>query len=211
MTKKIERTYTKDEIIEMYMNQIYFGEGAWGIKKAAKSYFDKEVKDLTIAEAATIAGLIKAPSTYSPYKNFNKSIERRNVVLALMKEQGYITENQYKKEQETGLALRRGVDDKYKGKYSQYVDYIVREAMEKYELTQNEILAGGYRIYTELDPKKQQAVEDVVNNDNYFQGSNADQPMQTGVVLMDPKTGGVPALVGGGGRINFCNLTMQRN
>lgn len=203
LTKKIERTYTKDEIIEMYMNQIYFGEGAWGIKKAAKSYFDKEVKDLTIAEAATIAGLIKAPSTYSPYKNFNKSIERRNVVLALMKEQGYITENQYKKEQETGLALRRGVDDKYKGKYSQYVDYIVREAMEKYELTQNEILAGGYRIYTELDPKKQQAVEDVVNNDNYFQGSNADQLMQTGVVLMDPKTGGVPALVGGRGTYQF--------
>ncbi|HEK9102265.1 PBP1A family penicillin-binding protein [Bacillus pfraonensis] len=203
LTKKIERTYTKDEIIEMYMNQIYFGEGAWGVKKAAKSYFDKEVKDLTIAEAATIAGLIKAPSTYSPYKNFNKSIERRNVVLALMKEQGYITENQYKKEKETGLALRRGVDDKYKGKYPQYVDYIVREAMEKYELTQNEILAGGYRIYTELDPQKQQAVEDVVNNDKYFQGGNADQLMQTGIVLMDPKTGGVPALVGGRGTYQF--------
>ncbi|KFN04519.1 PBP1A family penicillin-binding protein [Bacillus clarus] len=203
LTKKIERTYTKDEIMEMYMNQIYFGEGAWGIKKAAKSYFDKEVKDLTIGEAATIAGLIKAPSTYSPYKNFNKSIERRNVVLSLMKEQGYISEEQYVKEKETGLVLRRGVDDKYKGKYSQYVDYIVREAMEKYELTQNEILAGGYRIYTELDPKKQQAVEDVVNNDNYFKGSNSGQLMQTGVVLMNPKTGGVPALVGGRGPYQF--------
>ncbi|KEK23716.1 transglycosylase domain-containing protein [Bacillus gaemokensis] len=203
LTKKIERTYTKDEIIEMYVNQIYFGEGAWGIKKAAKSYFDKEVKDLTAAEAATIAGLIKAPSTYSPYKNFNKSIERRNVVLSLMKEQGYITEEQYNKEKETGLVLRRGVDDKYKGKYSQYVDYIVREAMEKYELTQNEILAGGYRIYTELDPKKQQAVEDVANNDSYFKGSSSDQLMQTGIVLMDPKTGGIPALVGGRGTYQF--------
>ena len=137
----------------MYMNQIYFGEGAWGIKRAAKSYFDKDVKDLTISEAATIAGLIKAPSAYSPYKNFNKSIERRNVVLSLMKEQGYISDEQYNKEKESGLVLKRGVDDKYKGKYSQYVDYIVREAMDQYELTQNEILAGGYRIYTELDPK----------------------------------------------------------
>ncbi|MBJ8072936.1 MULTISPECIES: transglycosylase domain-containing protein [Bacillus cereus group] len=203
LTKKIERTYTKDEIIEMYMNQIYFGEGAWGIKRAAKSYFDKEVKDLTISEAATIAGLIKAPSAYSPYKNFNKSIERRNVVLGLMKEQGYISEEQYSQEKESGLVLRRGVDDKYKGKYSQYVDYIVREAMDKYELTQNEILAGGYRIYTELDPKKQQAVEDVVNNDSYFKDSGSDQLMQTGVVLMNPKTGGVPALVGGRGPYQF--------
>ncbi|MCV5792110.1 hypothetical protein OFN52_34195, partial [Escherichia coli] len=82
----------------------------------------------------------------------NKSIERRNVVLSLMKEQGYISDEQYNKEKESGLVLKRGVDDKYKGKYSQYVDYIVREAMDKYELTQNEILAGGYRIYTELDP-----------------------------------------------------------
>ncbi|PHB59296.1 transglycosylase domain-containing protein [Bacillus toyonensis] len=203
LTKKIERTYTKDEIIEMYMNQIYFGEGAWGIKRAAKSYFDKDVKDLSISEAATIAGLIKAPSAYSPYKNFNKSIERRNVVLSLMKEQGYISEEQYNKEKESGLVLKRGVDDKYKGKYSQYVDYIVREAMDKYELTQNEILAGGYRIYTELDSKKQQAVEDVVNNDNYFKDSGSDQLMQTGVVLVNPKTGGVPALVGGRGPYQF--------
>ena len=65
------------------------------------------------------------------------------------------------------------MDDKYKGKYSQYVDYIVREAMDKYELTQNEILAGGYRIYTELRSEKQQAVEDVVNNDSYFKDSGS--------------------------------------
>ncbi len=73
-------------------------KGLEGIKRAAKSYFDKDVKDLTISEAATIAGLIKAPSAYSPYKNFNKSIERRNVVLSLMKEQGYISDEQYNKE-----------------------------------------------------------------------------------------------------------------
>ncbi len=120
-----------------------------------------------------------------------------------MKEQGYISDEQYNKEKESGLVLKRGVDDKYKGKYSQYVDYIVREAMDKYELTQNEILAGGYRIYTELDPKKQQAVEDVVNNDSYFKDSGSDQLMQTGVVLMNPKTGGIPALVGGRGPYQF--------
>lgn len=203
IAKKIERTYTKDEIIEMYLNQIYFGEGAWGIKKAAKTYFDKEVKELTIPEAATLAGLIKAPSTYSPFKDFNKSIERRNVVLLLMKEQDYITEKQYQKAKDEGLSLHRGVEDKYKGKYSQYVDYIVREAMNKYKLTQNEILSGGYHIYTELNPKMQEATEAVVNNDQYFPRNASDQIMQTGVVLMNPKTGGIPALVGGRGPYQF--------
>ena len=172
-----------------------------GYKRLTKSYFDKDVKDLTISEGATIAGLIKAPSAYSPYKNFNKSIERRNVVLSLMKSKGIFLTNSIIKKK-SGLVLKRGVDDKYKGKYSQYVDYIVREAMDKYELTQNEILAGGYRIYTELD-KKQQAVEDVVNNDSYFKDSGSDRLMQTGVVLINPKTGGVPALVGVEDHISF--------
>ncbi|MFD0768593.1 transglycosylase domain-containing protein [Bacillus sp. CGMCC 1.60114] len=203
ITKKIERTYTKDEIIEMYLNQIYFGEGAWGIKKAAKTYFDKEVKELTIPEAATLAGLIKAPSTYSPFKDFNKSITRRNVVLSLMKEQGYITEKQFQIAKGEGLSLHRGVENQYEGKYPYYVDYVVREAMNKYNLTQNEILSGGYHIYTELDPKMQQAVEDVVNNDHYFPKATSDQIMQTGVVLMNPQTGGVPALVGGRGPYQF--------
>lgn len=203
LTKKIERNYTKDEIIGMYLNQIYFGEGAWGIKKTAKVYFDKEVNELNISEAATLAGLIKAPSTYSPYKNFNKSIERRNIVLKLMNEQGYLTEEQLQAETAAGLTLKRGMEDKYKGKYSQYVDYIVREAMDKYELTQNEILSGGYHIYTELDPNMQQAVEDVANNESYFPKSPSDQVMQTGIVLMNPKTGGVPALVGGRGTYQF--------
>ncbi|MCP1123115.1 peptidase [Bacillus sp. AFS018417] len=203
ITKKIERTYTKDEIIEMYLNQIYFGEGAWGIKNAAKTYFDKEVKELTIPEAATLAGLIKAPSTYSPFKDFNKSITRRNVVLSLMKEQGYITDKQFQIAKDEGLSLHRGVEKQYEGKYPYYVDYVVREAMNKYDLTQNEILSGGYQIYTELDPKMQQAVEDVVNNDHYFPKTTSDQIMQTGVVLMNPKTGDVPALVGGRGPYQF--------
>lgn len=203
LTKKIERNYTKDEIIEMYLNQIYFGEGAWGIKKAAKVYFDKEVNELTTGEAATLAGLIKAPSTYSPYKNYDKSIERRNVVLTLMNEQGYITDEELNEEKQKGISLKRGVEDEYKGEYSQYVDYVVREAMDKYELTQNEILSGGYHIYTELDPSMQKAVEDVVNDDRYFPESPSDQLMQTGVVLMNPQTGGVPALVGGRGPYQF--------
>lgn len=203
IAKKIERTYTKDEIVEMYLNQIYFGEGAWGIKKAAKTYFDKEVKELTIPEAATLAGLIKAPSMYSPFKDFNKSITRRNVVLSLMKEQGYITEKQFQIAKDEGLSLHRGVEDKYKGKYSQYVDYIVREAINKYKLTQNEILSGGYHIYTELNPKMQEAAEEVVNSDHYFPKTTSDQIMQTGVVLMNPKTGGIPALVGGRGTYQF--------
>ena len=91
LTKKIERTYSKDEILERYLNQIYFGEGAWGIQRAAQIYFGKDVSELTLSESAILAGLIKAPSNLSPVKNFEKSMERRDIVLSLMKNEGYIS------------------------------------------------------------------------------------------------------------------------
>ena len=98
LTKKIERTYSKDEIMERYLNQIYFGEGAWGIQRAAQIYFGKDVSELTLSESAILAGLIKAPSNLSPIKNFDKSVERRDVVLSLMKNEGYISQADVEKQ-----------------------------------------------------------------------------------------------------------------
>lgn len=98
LTKKIERTYDKDEIMERYLNQIYFGEGAWGIQRASETYFGKDVSELTLGESAMLAGLIKAPSVLSPLKDMNKSVQRRDLVLALMEKEGYITQNDAKKQ-----------------------------------------------------------------------------------------------------------------
>ncbi|MBY0147367.1 transglycosylase domain-containing protein [Neobacillus niacini] len=204
ITKKIERTYSKDEIMERYLNQIYFGEGAWGIQRAAKIYFGKEASELTLSESAILAGLIKAPSILSPFKNMEKSIQRRNLVLALMENEGYISQNEVEKAKQEPVVLNEEkVEDEYDGKYPYYVDHIIQEAMKKYQLTQNEILSGGLHIYTELNPAIQKATEEVYQNDNLFPASPEDQLLQSGAILIDPKSGGIQALVGGRGEHTF--------
>jgi len=204
LTKKIERTYSKDEIMERYLNQIYFGEGAWGIQKAAQTYFGKDAKQLTLGESAMLAGLIKAPSTLSPIKNIDQSIQRRNIVLSLMKKEGYITEDEMENAKAQQIVLdKREVKDEYKGKYPYYVDYLIEEAIKKYNVTENEILSGGLHIYTELNPVIQKAAEKVYKTQTLFPESQPDQIIQSGGVFLHPSTGGIQALVGGRGDHTF--------
>lgn len=203
ITKKIEREYSKDEIIERYLNQIYFGEGAWGIQRAAQTYFGKDVSELTLSESAMIAGLIKAPSILSPFKDMDRSVERRDLVLGLMKNEGYITQKELEQAKEQVIVLEGKKIDGYKGKYPYYVDHIIAEAIEKYGLTENEILSGGLRIYTELNPVIQSAVEEVYNDNALFPESSSNQLIQSGAAFINPSTGGISALVGGRGEKVF--------
>lgn len=203
LTKKIERTYSKDEILERYLNQIYFGEGAWGIQRASQIYFGKDVSALTLGESAMLAGLIKSPSNLSPIKNIEKSIERRDVVLSLMKKEGYISQADVDRAKAQSIVLARKKVDDYKGKYSYYVDHIIDEAINKYHLTENEILSGGLKIYTELNPTVQKAVENAYQDDHLFPKSQPDQLIQSGAVFINPSTGGISALVGGRGEHTF--------
>ncbi|MCG7334668.1 PBP1A family penicillin-binding protein [Sporosarcina sp. ACRSM] len=203
LTKKIERDYSKDEILERYLNQIYFGEGAWGVQRAALVYFGKDVSQLTLNESATLAGVIKAPSHLSPYKNMEKSIKRRNIVLSLMKSEGYITQADYERAIEEKILLADKTLPNYTGKYPYYIDHIVDEAVTKYGLTKNEVLAGGLHIYTELNPVIQDAVEEVYRDDNNFPASKPDQLIQSGGIFLNPKTGGIQALVGGRGDYTY--------
>ncbi len=204
LTKKIERTYTKGEIMERYLNQIYFGEGAWGIQRAAQTYFGKDVEKLTLAESAMLAGLIKAPSLLSPIKDMDKSIQRRNIVLSLMEKEGYISKEEVKNAKAQQIVLEgRKIEDEYKGKYPYYVDYIIEEAINKYGLTENEVLSGGLHIYTELNPVIQNAAEAVYKSEELFPKSQPDQIIQSGGVFINPSTGGIQALVGGRGQHTF--------
>lgn len=203
ITKRIEQKYSKDEIMEGYLNQIYFGEGAWGIQRAAQTYFGKDVSTLTLGESAMIAGLIKAPSLLSPFKDMEGSVERRDLVLSLMEKEGYITEAERKQAKEQPIVLEGKKIDGYKGKYPYYVDHIITEAIEQYELTENEILSGGLRIYTELNPVIQNAAEEVYNDNSLFPESTSDQLLQSGAAFIDPATGGITALVGGRGEHVF--------
>ncbi|MBE1554690.1 penicillin-binding protein 2A [Filibacter limicola] len=210
-TKKIERKYSKDEIMERYLNQIYFGEGAWGIQRAAQVYFGKDVSELTLNESATLAGLVKAPSNLSPYKSMKKAVERRNIVLSLMKSEGYINQKDFEKTIDQPIVLTDKETMDYKGKYPYYVDYLIEEAINKYGLTENEVLSGGLHIYTELNPVIQDATEEVYQNENNFPVSKPDQLIQSGSVFLNPKTGGISALVGGRGDYTYKRFNNATN
>ncbi|CAM4412628.1 transglycosylase domain-containing protein [Paenibacillus tarimensis] len=198
MAVKIELVYDKDEILEMYMNQIYFGEGAWGVEQAARVYFGKSAAGLGLAESALLAALPKAPSHYSPYTDEGRALERRNLVLQLMAEQGYITADERKQAQ--AEPIRTSGEREAPGrKYPYYVDYVLQEAEETYGLTERELLSGEYRIYTHLDPKVQEAVEQVYADNSMFPEQADDIPVQSGAVVSEPSSGAIRGLVGGRG------------
>ncbi|MBG9449780.1 penicillin-binding protein [Cytobacillus firmus] len=196
---EIEKEYSKDEILQMYLNQVYFGEGAWGIKRAAMKYYGKDVEDLSISEAALLAGLVKAPSAINPYQNEEKAIERRNIVLDRMKEHNFITEKEWEKAKNEKLVFEDSGGDPFKGKYPYYVDVVLEEAINKYDISLDELLSDGYQIYTELDQDMQSSVEETYTNDQLFPKGTGDQQVQSGAVLLDPKNGGIRALAGGRG------------
>ncbi|WP_144549912.1 transglycosylase domain-containing protein [Bacillus sp. X1(2014)] len=200
---KIEKVYTKNEILQMYLNQVYFGSGSWGISNASKKYFDKNIKDVTISEAAMLAGLLHSPNYLNPYNNYDLAMKRRNTVLSKMKELGMITSSQYNKANKEKIRLHDGGGSNVERKYPYYVDAVLNEAINKYGLTQEEILTRGYRIYTAMDQNLQSDLEQVYSEDYLFPRSRGGKLVQSGSVLMDPGTGGVSALVGGRGEHVF--------
>jgi penicillin-binding protein 2A len=193
---KIEAVLDKDEILVAYLNRIYFGEGRWGLQNAAQIYFSKNADKLTLAESALIAGLIKAPSIYSPFTNKQKSLERRNLVLTMMKEQNFITSADYEKAIVQPIVLKKGSLNNLSGQYAPYVDYVIEEAIDHLGFTEDQILNGGLQIYTQMDTLVQKAAEDVYEDSNFFPSGKADQIVQSGVVVIDHSTGGIKGLVG---------------
>ncbi|WP_040209545.1 transglycosylase domain-containing protein [Neobacillus jeddahensis] len=200
---KMEKVYSKDEILQMYINQVYFGSGAWGIGNASKRYFNKNIKDVTLSEAAMLAGLLHAPNYLDPYQNYDLAVKRRNVVLAKMKELEMITETEYTTAKKEKIELDDGGGSAVERKYPYYVDAVLNEAISKYGITQEEILTRGYRIYTEMDQNLQTGLENVYKNNALFPRAKDQTIVQSGSVLMDPASGGVRALVGGRGEHVF--------
>lgn len=193
---KIELSLSKDEILEAYLNHIYFGEGRWGIQNAAEFYFDKNARDLSLEESAMLAGILKGPTIYSPLNIMDKALERRNIVLSLMKEQKYISEDQYQKAKALPINLKKGSEGNLSGKYAPYVDYVIEEAISRYGFTQDQILGSGLQIYTQMDQAVQKAAQDVYNDDQFFPPGKPDQIVQSGIAIVDQKSGGIRGLVG---------------
>lgn len=200
---KIEKVYEKDEILQMYLNQVYFGSGSWGIGQAAKKYFNKDIDNISISEAATLAALLQAPSALDPYKHYDRALKRRNVVLEKMKEHGMISSDEYNAATNEKINLKDGGGSFIERQYPYYVDAVLDEAINEFGLTQEEILTRGYRIYTKMDQNLQATLEKVYQRDSIFPRGRSGAIVQSGAVLLDPSTGGVMGLVGGRGETVF--------
>lgn len=206
----IEHKMTKDEIITMYLNRIYFGKGAYGVKAAAEYYFNTDLKDLKLWQAATLAGIPKAPSTYNPINNPDKSKERRGVVLQLMYDQGYITKEEM--DQAKAVDYVPVEHPKDPQTYQAFVDYMIDEAEKVSGLTEEQLRIGGYKIYTTLNTQAQTAMEKEFADDNNFEKSVDEQQEQGAMIIVDHRNGEIQGMVGGRDYVNkgFNRVLAQR-
>lgn len=193
---QIERNYSKQQILEMYLNQVYYGSGAYGIESASETYFNKTADKLTLSECALLAGLPKAPTMYSPYVDKDAAKNRRNLVLAAMLDQHYIPESQYADAVTEPVKLGfpkspQGKSHVFHAPY--FVDYVIKQLAEKFGA--DFIYQGGINVTTSINWEMQDQAEKAVANgvmDAAWRGAT-----QAALVAMDPKTGYIKAMVGG--------------
>lgn len=202
---ELERKYSKKEILEMYMNQIYFGRGAYGIQTAAHTYFGKDVGDLTLAECAMIAGLPKSPNYYS--SSVNEATARKNVVVGQMEKYGYITPSQAEEAKKSSLDIKKKSTSNTPDETAYFIDYVTQEIAQKYG--DDALYKDGLKIYTTLDTDKQHAAVQAMRHlpETHTDDQGLTQP-QGAIISIDPKTGHILAMVGGRGQDSFNRASM---
>lgn len=181
---EIEKNYSKEEIITKYLNTIYFGHSLYGITDASKRLFDKHPGDLTPSESAMLAGIVKNPLKNSPLNSIENAIKRRNLVLKLMLEQGYITESEYEVAINTPYEAPKQIEKKN----SPYAQAVIAESAKILGIPEREIITNGYRIYTYFDENEQKVLDYAFLNEDL----NANNALKT-FALSDVKTGGITA------------------
>ena len=217
---EFEKKYDKDEIIEWYLNAVYFGEGCDGIYTAARKYFGKEPSQLTLAESASFVGIVNLPTYYSPFYSEENNKERQETVLRRMYELGYISYDEYEEAKNEQLVFTRSDNEVADQEiYSYYVEAVIKDVtedlMEQKGISQDTarqlLYNGGYRVYSCLDPYIQECVDNVyLDVENFPKPYRAnDQQLQSAMVIMDPYTGEVVAMSGGVGE-KTGNLVLNR-
>lgn len=193
---RIEQQYSKEEILEFYLNSIYFGHGTWGVQGAAEVYFGKPVQELTISECAMISALAKSPEYYSPYRNPKAALERRNLVLHLMRKHGYLNRDETERLTKEPIKSLDRPGSTYVGAY--FTDYILSSLKQKTNYSEEYLRSAGLSIYTTMDREIQAVAEDAVKSLPVadIDESGVVQP-QGAVVVIKPSTGEILALVGG--------------
>ena len=197
---EINKKYSKQEILTMYLNNAYFGNGVWGVEDASQKYFGISASDLTIEQSAVLAGMLKGPEIYNPYYSLENAINRRDTVLQNMVNAGYIDQATANAGFQVDLASQ--LADTYTGKqdnysYPSYFDAVIAEAIDRYGLKESDVINNGYRIYTEMDQNSQASMQVIFNDETMFPTSIYDgTSAQAASVALDPTSGGVRALVG---------------
>lgn len=193
---QIEKVYNKDEILAMYLNTVYFGRGAYGIQAAAQAYFGVDAEDLTLNQSASLAAIIKAPSIYAPHISPSNNRSRRQYILSVMAENGFISQ------EEKQAALDESIwvlaQEAEKQLYSWYIDEALRESAELLSLSADEVIQGGFKIYTAYDAQLQTIADEVYADSSFFPAAASDgTPIQSAMAVVDTNNGAVLAMIGG--------------
>lgn len=199
----LEKRFTKDEILTLYLNIVYFGNQCYGIEAASKVYFSKSAIDLTLPEAAMIVGITQAPSRYDPFRKPEETLKKRNTVLTKMYELGNITEEEYEEAKNSDLGVNERYVSPKSAVYNYFVDQVINDVIEALqeekgyskEFATQQLLNGGLKIYTTMDSEIQTAMETVYKDKANFPG--ADNGTQSSMVIIDPYTGEIKGMVGG--------------
>ena len=187
---EMERQYSKEDILEMYLNYVYFGGGYYGIEAAAEGYFGVHASDLTLDQSAMLAGILKSPSGYAPHINYAASINRRNNILRLMQDYGYITDDEKKQAAAKRPTILHDKNEEYSGYYT---DAVTKSAAALMGITVDELIRGGYNIYSAMDSDIQHYCEEMFKNGELFPAEDS----EAAIVVLEPSTGMVVAMVGG--------------
>ena len=206
LTKKLEQAFSKDDILESYLNIIYFGNSSYGIESASENYFNKSAKDLSLGESATLAGLIKSPRTYSPIYNIEASFNRRNIVLNEMKNDGYITTEQYESAISEPITISENEKDFYKRRI--YEKAAIDEVAHLLKLSEQDVATSNLKVYTYMDKNLQNEVENLTLNKNYYHENEYGNIADSGVIVIDNETGGIKAFYG---KTNYNLASMKRS
>ncbi|MEG1529730.1 MAG: transglycosylase domain-containing protein, partial [Clostridia bacterium] len=187
IAEKLEKSYSKEEILAMYMSVIYFGGGAYGVNSASMLYFGKSPSELTLAECATLAGIVKNPSKYSPKNSILNATERRNLVLDVMLKNKAITEDECEAAKGEKLTLKTVTSNKDINKF--YLDRVIEEVTSELQITKFQLNNSGFKIYTNLDKNLQKTLAEQAKNKENF----GETPVDSEAVVLDNELGAVIA------------------
>lgn len=193
---QLEQKYSKDQILEMYLNVIYFAEGAYGIEAASKTYFGKTVSELTLAEGGLLVGVINNPHRNSPFINEKRSLEKKDQTIDIMVSNGYLTAQEGEKAKNEEIKFAENVKPAYIHGY--FMDMVLEEAASLLNVGLDELYTGGYRIYTTMDKELQEYVEQLYAQEDLFPKSPVSgETSESALVVMDTDTGELVAVMGG--------------